>query len=207
MIEYNDKQLDILQAAEKLFAEEGFDGASIRHIAKDAGVNIAMISYYFGSKEKLLEALIIYRTSGMKMQLENISKENLHPVEKIDRLVDLYISRINKNKCMYQIMHFELSTKKRIMNMESFMEMKKENSDIFKKIIQEGQDQGIFKKDINVAMIPPTILGTLVHFTSNKLYFEQTLGLKTEEAFESYIEKELTTHIKQTIKALLVHEN
>jgi len=207
MIEYNDKQLDILQAAEKLFAEEGFDGASIRHIAKDACVNIAMISYYFGSKEKLLEALIIYRTSGMKMQLENISKENLHPVEKIDRLVDLYISRINKNKCMYQIMHFELSTKKRIMNMESFMEMKKENSDIFKKIIQEGQNQGEFKKDINVALIPPTILGTLVHFTSNKLYFEQTLDLKSEEAFESYIENELTKHIKQTIKALLVHEN
>lgn len=207
MTEYNDKQLDILQAAEKLFSEEGFDGASIRHIAKDAGVNIAMISYYFGSKEKLLEALIIHRASGMRMQLESIFKENLHPVEKVDRLVDVYISRINKNKCMYQIMHSELTTKKRIMSMESFMEVKRENADTFKRIIQEGQDLGIFKKDVNVTLIPPTILGTLVHFTSNKLYFEQILNLTTEEAFESYIENELTLHIKQTIKALLAHEN
>ena len=207
MTEYNDKQLDILQAAEQLFADEGFDGASIRHIAKDANVNIAMISYYFGSKEKLLEALIIHRASGMKMQLENISNENLPPVEKVDRLVDLYISRINKNKCMYQIMNFELSTKKRIMSMESFMDVKRENADIFRKIIEEGQDQGLFKKNVNIAMIPPTILGTLVHFTSNKLYFQQTLSLKTDEAFENYIENELTLHIKQTIKALLANEN
>ncbi|MFL9842929.1 TetR/AcrR family transcriptional regulator [Flavobacterium rhizosphaerae] len=207
MTEFNDKQTDILQTAEKLFAEEGFDGTSIRSIAKEAGVNIAMISYYFGSKEKLLEALIMYRTSGMKMQLETIFKEDLSPLEKVNRLVDLYISRINKNKCMYQIMHFELSTKKRIMNMESFMEVKKQNSEIFKKIIEEGQEQGIFTKNVNIALIPTTILGTLVHFRSNRLYYEKTMQLDTEETFESYVTNELTQHIKQTIKALLLHEN
>ncbi len=207
MTEYNDKQLEILHAAEKLFAEEGFDGASIRHIAKDAGVNIAMISYYFGSKEKLLEALIIHRTSGMKMQLENISREDLSPVEKVDRLVDLYISRINKNKCMYQIMHFELSTKKRILNMDSFMAIKKENSEIFNRIIEDGQHKGAFRTDINKTLITTTILGTLTHFHTNRFYFEKTLGLNTEEAFEHYVTNELTLHIKQTIKALLAHEN
>ena len=55
----NDKQLQILLVAEKLFAEKGFDGTSIRNIAKEAGINIAMVSYYFGSKEKMLEALIL----------------------------------------------------------------------------------------------------------------------------------------------------
>jgi len=207
MTEYNDKQLDILQAAEKLFAEDGFDGASIRNIARDANVNIAMISYYFGSKEKLLEALIIHRTSGMKMQLENISKEDLSPIEKVDRLIDLYISRINKNKCMYQIMHSELSTKKRILNMESFMDMKRENSEIFNKIIVDGQEKGFFRKDINNALITTTILGTLTHFHSNRFYFEKTLSLGTNETYEAYIANELTLHIKQTIKALLAHEN
>ena len=52
MTEFNEKQLEILQVAEQLFAEEGFDGTSVRDIAKKANVNIAMISYYFGSKEK-----------------------------------------------------------------------------------------------------------------------------------------------------------
>lgn len=207
MTDFNDKQIDILQAAEKLFAEEGFDGASIRNIAKEANVNIAMISYYFGSKEKLLEALIIHRTSGMKMQLENIFNENLSPLEKVDRLIDLYISRINKNKCMYQIVHFELSTKKRIMDMKSFIDIKLQNVEAFKKIIREGQDMGVFRKDVNIVLIPPTIVGILVHFQMNRPFMEAALGLDTDEAFEDYIKNEVTTHIKQTIKALLLYEN
>lgn len=207
MTEFNDKQIDILLAAEKLFAEEGFDGASIRTIAKEANVNIAMISYYFGSKEKLLEALIIHRTTGMKIQLENIFKEDLSPLEKVDRLIDLYISRIHKNKCMYQILHFELSTKKRIMDMQSFIDIKTQNLEAFHKIIREGQDRGAFRKDINIMLIPPTIMGTLVHFQMNRLFFEKFIDLSTEEAYENYINNELTAHIKQTIKALLVHEN
>jgi len=207
MTEFNDKQIEILQAAEQLFADEGFDGASIRTIAKEAHVNIAMISYYFGSKEKLLEALIIHRTSDMRLRLEDIFSQNLSSVEKVDLLIDLYISRINKNKCMYQIMHFELSTKKRIMNMQSFIDLKRQNLEVFKKIIEEGQDSGIFRKDVNIIMIPPTIMGTLVHFQTNRQYFELILDLETDEKYELYIENELTAHIKQTIKALLVHEN
>ncbi|MBF2093022.1 helix-turn-helix transcriptional regulator, partial [Flavobacterium psychrophilum] len=61
MTDFNDKQIEIILVAEKLFAEKGFDGTSIRDIAKTAGINIAMISYYFGSKEKLLESVVIFR--------------------------------------------------------------------------------------------------------------------------------------------------
>ena len=207
MTDFNDKQIEILQVAERLFAEVGFDGASIRTIAREANVNIAMISYYFGSKEKLLEALIVYRISSMKIHLENIYREDLTPLEKVDRLIDLYISRIHKNKCMYQIVHFELSTKKRIVDMQAFMDLKQENSEFFRKIIEEGQEKGVFRKDVNISLIPPTIMGTLVHFQMNQLYFEKTLNLQSDEAYEAYINNELTAHIKQTIKALLVHEN
>lgn len=108
---------------------------------------------------------------------------------------------------MYQIMHFELSTKKRIMDMQAFMDIKKENSEFFRKIVVEGQEKGLFRKDVNIALIPPTIMGTLVHFQMNQLYFEKVLDLPTEEAFDNYILNELTAHIKQTIKALLVHED
>jgi len=207
MTEFNEKQLEILQVAERLFAEEGFDGASIRNIAKEAHVNIAMISYYFGSKEKLLEALIIHRIGGMRMQLESLFSENLTTIEKVDRLIDLYISRINKNKCIYQILHFELSTKKRIMDMKSFTETKIENLELFRKFIKEGQEEGVFRKDVNVTLIPATIMGILVHFQMNRPFFEQILDLDSEAAYENYIQNELTLHIKQTIKALLLHEN
>lgn len=55
MSETKDK---ILNAAEHLFAEQGYGGTSLRHIIAQAGVNLAAIHYHFGSKENLLDALI-----------------------------------------------------------------------------------------------------------------------------------------------------
>ena len=205
-LDLNDKQIRILLVAEKLFAEKGFDGTSIRNISKDAKVNIAMVSYYFGSKEKMLESLIYFRTSDLKMQLENLYQEAIEPMEKINKLIDLYIARINKNKCIYQILHFELSNKKRAVDIKSFTEVKRQNLVSLQKIITEGQEKGIFKKDINVILLPPTILGTFFHFQMNRPYFEELLDLRTDEAFDHYIKTELTKHIKQTIKALLINE-
>ncbi len=60
-MEYNAKQLQIIQVAERLFAAKGFSGTSIRDIAHEADINVSMISYYFGSKEKLIEALFEVR--------------------------------------------------------------------------------------------------------------------------------------------------
>ncbi len=46
---YSDKHLQIISTAEQLFSKNGFDGTTVRDIAVGAGINIAMISYYFGS--------------------------------------------------------------------------------------------------------------------------------------------------------------
>ena len=198
--------MQILQVTEKLFAEKGFDGTSIRDIAKQANINIAMVSYYFGSKEKMLEALIYSRISDMKLQLESLSKEAISPVEKINKLIELYIHRINKNKGIYQILHFELTSKKREIDLKSFAEVKKQNFEIIKKIIVEGQEKGIFKQDINLILIPSSILGPFFHFQMNRPNYEEMLDLKTDEAYDNYIKNELTKHIQQTIQSLLLHE-
>lgn len=44
---------DILSAAQTLFSQHGYDGASLRDIAALAGVNVALVNRYFGSKERL----------------------------------------------------------------------------------------------------------------------------------------------------------
>jgi AcrR family transcriptional regulator len=203
---FNEKQICILQVAEKLFAEKGFDGTSVREIAKAAKINIAMVSYYFGSKDKMLEALVLFRTDDLSIKIENLTKELLSPLEKMNRLIDFYITRINQNKNIYKIMHFELSSKKRVLNFESFTQVKKRNSASLRRIISEGQQQGIFNLDINVDLLAPTILGTFFHFQMNRSYYENIFELHSDEAFENYVKTDLTKHIQQTIKALLLYE-
>ncbi|WP_343695082.1 TetR family transcriptional regulator [Flavobacterium sp.] len=112
-IELNDKKIQILNVAEKLFSEKGYEGTSIRDISKEAKINIAMVSYYFGSKERLLEALIFHKTVDLKLQLENLLQENIQPLERVNKLIEIYINRICLNKGIYRVLHFELYNKKR----------------------------------------------------------------------------------------------
>jgi len=66
-------QLRILSTAYDLFASRGIDGASIRDIAKGAGVSLAMVHHYFGSKQGLYEACIgamLKELGGLRAELE-----------------------------------------------------------------------------------------------------------------------------------------
>jgi AcrR family transcriptional regulator len=205
--DFTEKQIQILEVAETLFAEKGFDGTSIRDISKIAKINIAMISYYFGSKERLLQSLIIFKTTDLKSQLENLLLEDLDPIEKVNKLIEIYINRINNNKGIYRILHFEFNSKKREQNLLAFNEFRKGNLKYLETIIHEGQQKGIFRKDVMIPLITPTILGTFFHFHMNKTYFKDLLNLTTENLYNQYIKTSLTKHIQQTIKALLIYEN
>ncbi|MDA0750619.1 MAG: TetR family transcriptional regulator [Verrucomicrobia bacterium] len=65
-----DTKTSILDAAEMLFVEKGFDGTSLRSVVAKADVNIAAVHYHFGSKESLIQAVLARR-------LEPINRERL----------------------------------------------------------------------------------------------------------------------------------
>jgi AcrR family transcriptional regulator len=203
MENFNEKQIQILHVAETLFAEKGFDGTSIREISSIANVNIAMVSYYFGSKEKLLDSLIVFRTSDLKIKLENLFEESLNPIQKLEKFIAFYIEKINTHKNMHQILNFETSSKKRVLDSDSFNEVKKANLESLKKIIKEGQEKNVFKKDVFIELLAPTILGTYFHFNMNRKFNENLFNLKSELEYNNFVKNELTNHVQNTIKSLV----
>jgi AcrR family transcriptional regulator len=58
----------ILDAAERLFAQRGFHGVSIRDITGIAGVDVALVNYHFGSKQGLLEAVFLRRSETLNVE-------------------------------------------------------------------------------------------------------------------------------------------
>jgi AcrR family transcriptional regulator len=58
----------ILDTAETLFMQQGFEGTSLRAITAAAGVNLAAVNYHFGSKEELFEAVLTRRLDPMNQQ-------------------------------------------------------------------------------------------------------------------------------------------
>lgn len=208
-MEFNEKQVHILNIAEKLFACKGFDGTSIRDIAEAAGVNIAMISYYFGSKEKLFEALFEFRTSHLSQTLGDLlQRENLSPFEKISIVIDEYLSRVAEKQTFYKIMVFEQALEKNTVITQLLNDLKKQNTELLERIIKEGQKNKVFKKDVDVVLLLNTLNGVSTNAFISKDYYRQYHGLQhlPEEVFLKTLQVRLSKHLKVLFKALLGYE-
>src|ERR1043165_3590348 len=161
-MELTEKQLSIMETAERLFAENGYDGPSIRDIAHAADVNVAMISYYFGSKEKLLQTIFEKRTEYWRTHLENlIGDKNASSFEKVNMLIDHYVDKIFKLTCFHRIMAQQQMTNEDSPVRDLILDTKKRNQELVKKLIQEGQKKGDFKKNIDIPLLMITMMGTI----------------------------------------------
>ena len=209
IIEYSEKQMRIMEAAEELFAEKGFDGTSVRDIAEEAGVNLAMISYYFGSKDKLMESLFKYRGESIKLQLENmIENKELSSLQKVYALIDNYIDRIMKQQCFHKILSRIQMVELKGITAQLIHELKRTNQELVKKLIQEGQRRGEFKKNIDVPLMMATLVGTTSHLVTTQHYYRKLNNLESlpDDEFEKLIKKKLSHHLKFVFKAILTYE-
>jgi len=208
-MEYNDKQVQIMEAAEQLFAEKGFDGTSVRDISDKAAVNLAMISYYFGSKEKLLEALFSYRSENSVMKVESLlyDKET-SPLQKVYHLIDYYIDKFQNQTCFHKIMSREQVHNHRNTVTELIQQFKKRNQELVKKLIHEGQKSGEFKKNVDVPIMMATLVGTVSHLVTTQHYYKEMNNLQSmpDEEFKKLLKKKLSHHLKFLFKAILTHE-
>lgn len=204
MTELNTKQIEIINISEKLFADKGYDGTSIREIAKTANINVAMISYYFGSKEKLLETIILYRVAAFGAMLENLQTENISPIEKVKKFVSFYVNRIYANRDIYQILHYEIVNQKRTSEFPSFTQIKINNLALLENIIIEGQTKKIFTKKCNPILIPPIIVGSFFQLYNSKNFYQNLLKLENEAAFQNYILNDFTEEITNVILGMLI---
>ena len=88
----------ILLAAAKVFTEKGFSGTRTRDIAEEAGINLALLNYYFRTKEKLFEQVMkvkIILLFGQIIPIVTNEKTSLE--EKIDLASDKYFEILSKN--------------------------------------------------------------------------------------------------------------
>jgi AcrR family transcriptional regulator len=206
---YNEKQVHIIEAAEQLFATNGYGNTSVRQIADHAGVNLAMISYYFGSKEKLIHALVDLRTEHIRLTLESLLKDDsLSPLQKVNIMVSEYVERFAKRRAFYKIMVTEHMLDKNNEITKMLLEVKRKNAEALSEVIKEGQKKKVFRKNIDVVMLMNIMVGTVNHSLMNKEFykeFHQLQKMKDEE-FNTYLLKKVTDEIKGIFKSQLTYE-
>ncbi len=87
----------IFDAAHEIFTQKGMDGAKMQEIADKAGINKALLHYYYRSKEKLYKAVVKAVMAKALPTVRQVIESELPLEEKITRFIDFYIGLISKN--------------------------------------------------------------------------------------------------------------
>jgi len=200
-----DKREHILITAEALFAEKGFEGTSVRELCTKAGVNVAMVSYYFGSKEQLMEALIEFRSGFMREKLDEIRKQSISASEKLELIIDHYVARIFSNSQYHRILHRELSLQQRSQFNALISKLLMVNFSVMREIINDGIESKEFK-NVDVELTIVSMIGTITQvvvssFLTCKLLNEKynELSVVTDKSHQLRVSK----HLKGMLLAYL----
>ncbi len=98
----------ILAAAERLFAERGLTGVAVRELAAKAGVNGAMIHYYFGNKDGLYDAVIENAASTVRSLIADATGSDASAKERLTSFVSAYAEYILSHPNLARILSREM---------------------------------------------------------------------------------------------------
>ena len=90
-------ELSIIKSAKELFITNGYRGTSMREIATHAKVNLAMVNYYFRSKENLFDIIFVETVKSVSSSIIPAIMQEGDTLQKIERFIHLYIDGLMKN--------------------------------------------------------------------------------------------------------------
>ncbi|UPR52494.1 TetR/AcrR family transcriptional regulator [Vibrio cyclitrophicus] len=159
------KNLDVRQLliehARDLFVVQPYDKVSTRLIAERAGVNIAMIRYYFGSKAGLFEAMLRETLRPMQLQMQRLVEESSH--ENFLDLMRTYYKEMVKvpkfPRLIAQVMNMPPSEVQRELLEKVFLDVAKPAQDvIFEKLVE----QGVLRKEMDPKLCRVSYISLMV---------------------------------------------
>jgi len=169
----------LLKAAEEVFAEKGYSGATVKEIADRAGVNISLISYHFNGKEGVLRASV-ERFGRERLQ---DARNYLTPPENVEdmkaklRLWIIQFLRVHVeqgNVCA--ILHRENLDQNPIL-WEVFESTFLKSYEAVVKFFEAGKKKGIVKKEVDAVIAAGMVFGSIIHMGKGQQIQEKWMGI------------------------------
>lgn len=185
----------ILLAASKIFTEKGFSGTRTRDIAQEAGINLALLNYYFRTKEKLFEQVMkvkIVLLFGQIIPIVTNEKTTLE--EKIDLASAKYFYILTKNPNLPIFVLSEIQ--KKTSDIKSILPFEKvlNKSYLMKQIKERQPDLNPFHFLLNYLSM------TVFPFLGKPIL--QSFDLMDDDEFQKFVE-ERKTMVPMWIKMML----
>lgn len=163
-----ESRASILKAAIREFAREGVAGARTDAIARFAGVNKALLYYYFRDKEALYDAVLEEVFSGVRRVIHQVLSHKLPPRERLAAYVGAHFDYIASNPQYHRLVHAELlrasrdPSRLRRVARQYFRPVFRELSTL----LEEGAETGDFERVDPVQFIPSMVSVIVFYFTT-----------------------------------------
>jgi TetR/AcrR family fatty acid metabolism transcriptional regulator len=161
-----DKREAILRAAITVFAHNGYFNSKVADIAREAGVADGTVYLYFKSKEEILHSVFDRNMeeaiAAGREQLEKISD----PREKLRSIAHVHLERLGADRDLAVVFQVELRGSTKFMEEFSAAGFA-EYLNMIRATIEEGQQAGVFRADLNAKIVAKMLFGALDEMATN----------------------------------------
>lgn len=187
----------IRDTACQVFLEKGFKGTTIREVASRAVVNVALVNYYFRSKQKLFQSVFKEKLESWSVKGYNILLDETLTFEaRINRYIDLFFSKLEEDP---QLAIFIISESHYNADILSLLaELKRDPTTMLKiqTLLDKEHAEGKIRR-VRIEHLEMSITSQLIYpFISKPIMIHTNICLK--EGYEGYL-SEWKEFVKQTV--------
>lgn len=173
------KRERILRAAVDVFAEHGYFNAKVAQIAKAAGVADGTIYLYFDGKEDLLITIFREHTRNylhsLEQQVANINRAE----ERLRVAVRHHLETLGRDRALAVVSQVELRHSLKFMSLFSQEEVK-DYLNVIRKIVEHGQAEGTFRRNVHPQLVAKAIFGVLDEMVTSWMLSEKDYDLPAQ---------------------------
>ncbi|BDD87298.1 TetR/AcrR family transcriptional regulator [Desulfofustis limnaeus] len=155
-----EKHNKILTSATKVFAKKGFFNARISDIAKEAKVADGTIYLYFNNKFDILISVLEEEIGKIIEQIQKSIEKETDPQKMLTIFVQKHLATMKQNRNLAEVIHIELRQSDKLVK-EYRNKTFKQYINVISHIIQRGQEQNVYRKDIKPGIAKRAFFGAL----------------------------------------------
>jgi AcrR family transcriptional regulator len=164
-----DKRRQILDAAIRVFARQGFHSTRVSDIADEAGVAYGLVYHYFKSKEEVLNELFTARWSLLLAAIEEADREGASPRTKLEAVAGFIVDSYRHDPELMKVIIVEVTRAANSFGRTHLPEIRRAYDSIAR-IVAEGQESGAFRRDVDSTFASMYFYGAIEQLLSGWIF-------------------------------------
>jgi TetR/AcrR family transcriptional regulator, fatty acid metabolism regulator protein len=164
-----DKRRQILDAAVRVFARQGFHATRVSDIADEAGVAYGLVYHYFRSKDEVLNELFVERWSLLLAAIEEADRAGSDPREKLGAVATFIFESYRHDPDLMKVIIVEVTRAANSFGQTHLEEIRRAYESIAR-IVAEGQERGVFRLDVDPLFASMAFYGAIEQLLSGWIF-------------------------------------